>query len=161
MAEFTIAAPARTCTATGRPLAPGDRTVSALTETPTGYARADFAADAWPGPPAGCVAYWPGKIRASSAAKPPTFPEAMLADWFVHLAGTPDPSKANLRYVVALLLMRKKRLKFEDTKATPGGPVLVVRDAKSGARHEVPDPRLTGDELAAVEAEIGRVLGWN
>ena len=64
--------------------------------------------------------------------------------------------------LVALLLMRRRRLKFEDVRqAEDGSHVLVVRDAKGGARHEVPDPRLTEDEIAAVQAEVFRVLGWH
>ena len=155
----TIAGPTRVCAATGRALAPGEAFVATLTPAPGGYRRADFAADAWPGPPPGCVAYWPGKVPAAPP-KAATYPEATLADWFAQLGGDPDPAKARLRYVVALLLMRKKRLKFEDAKAGRGG-LLVLRDAKTGARHEVPDPRLTADELAEAEAEVGRVLGWN
>ena len=157
----TIAGPTRRCAATGRELLPGEPFVAALTPAPGGYSRADFAADAWRGPPEGCVAHWPGTVPASHAAKQPTYPEATLADWFAHLSGDPDPAKANVRYVVALLLMRKKRLKFEDSKPGPGGATLLLRDAKTGSRHEVVDPKLSADELAGVEAEIGRVLGWN
>ena len=56
--------------------------------------------------------------------------------------------------------MRRRRLKFEDVRQAEGGPhVLVVRDARSGARHEVADPRLSDDEVAAVQTEVFRVLG--
>ncbi len=159
--KTTTHGPARACAATGRVLAPGDRAVAALTSDGAGYTRTDTAADAWAGPPPGCVAYWPCRVPAGPTRKPAAYPDALLADWFYHLAGSDDPGKLNLRYVVALLLMRRRRLKFEDS--TPAGEspgVLVVRDAKTGARHEVRDPRLTDDELAAVQAEIGRVLGW-
>lgn len=156
-----IAGPTRVCAATGRELLPGEPFVASLRATPTGYARADFAADAWPGPPPGCVAHWPGTVPAATGVKSPGFPEATLADWFAQLAGDPDPAKTNVRYVVALLLMRKKRLKFEDAKSGAAGAWLVVRDAKTGARYEVADPKLGPAELAEVEAEVARVLGWN
>jgi len=67
----------------------------------------------------------------------------------------------NFRFVVALLLMRRKRLKFEDARRTSSGSfVLVVRDARGGARYEVDDPRLDEAEIEAVQAEVFQVLGW-
>ena len=50
---------------------------------------------------------------------------------------------------------------FEDARRAADGPaVLVVRDAKTGARHEVADPRLAAAEVEAVQAEVFHVLGW-
>jgi len=159
--NFDIQGPTRRCSVTGRDLVAGEKYVAALTDQAGRYVRADFAAEVWPGPPAGCVAFWPGRVRAAASRKP-AFPDALLVDWFRDLAGNPDPSRINLRYVVALLLMRRKRLKFEDLARTPAGdPVLVVRDAKTGTRHDIPDPRLTEAEVGAVQAEIFGVLGWN
>ena len=37
---------------------------------------------------------------------------------------------------------------------------LVLRDGKTGARHEVLDPRLDDAEAASVQEEVFRVLGW-
>ena len=75
--------------------------------------------------------------------------------------GRPSRIAANFRFVVALLLMRRRRLKFEDARRTPdGAAVLVVRDAKTGARHDVADPRLSAAEVEAVQTEVFHVLGW-
>ena len=41
-----------------------------------------------------------------------------------------------------------------------GRDVLVLKDSKSGTVHQVADPRLTDDQIAAVQAEVFRVLGW-
>ena len=161
MTAKEIAGPTRRCAATGRELLPGEAFMASLTLTPDGYCRADYAESAWPGPPHNCVAYWPGKVPASPAAKMPSYPESTLAEWFAQLSTDADPAKAHLRYVVALLLMRKKRLKFEDSKPTEAGRVMLLRDAKTGARYEVSDPELGASELADAEAEVGRVLGWN
>jgi len=160
MPDYEIAAPTRRCAATGRDLHPGDRYYAALTEDNGKLARVDFAADAWRGPPAGAFAYWAGRIPAGGRPRRPTFNDEHLAGLFAQLAGADDPTRVNLRYAVALLLMRRKRLKFEDLKRSSGGDVLVLRDAKTGARHEVPDPRLGEAEVAAVQDEVFRQLGW-
>ena len=37
---------------------------------------------------------------------------------------------------------------------------LVVRDVRTGRRHEVEDPQMTDPEMDAVRDEVFRVLGW-
>ena len=139
MPDYDIAAPTRRCAATGRDLRPGDRFYAALTERDGKVVRTDFAADAWPGPPPGTIAFWAGRIPPADRPRRPTFNDSHLAGLFAQLAGAADPTRVNLRYALALLLMRRKRLKFEDLKRTPEGDVLVLRDAKTGAKHEVAD----------------------
>ena len=63
--------------------------------------------------------------------------------------------------MVALLLMRRKRFKFEDARKREDRETLVVRDAKSGRRYELDDPQLTEPEMDAVRDEVFRVLGWD
>jgi hypothetical protein len=159
--QFDIQGPTRVCAATGRELRPGERYYAVLLDDAGKFVRKDYAADAWPGPPAGAVAHWAGRVPASDRPRKPTFNDDLLADCFHHLGGSADPGRVNFRYVVALLLMRRRRLKFEDVRqAEGGGHVLVVRDARSGGRFEVADPRLSEAEVAAVQAEVFKVLGW-
>ena len=62
--------------------------------------------------------------------------------------------------MVALLLMRRKRLRFEEARVENGQETLQLRDARTGARHQVVNPRLTEEEMAAVQEEVFKVLGW-
>lgn len=159
--NYEIQGPSRVCAISGRELKPGDRYFGVLADEDGKFVRKDFAADAWQGPPESIVAYWAGRIPASDRPKKPTFNDDLLADCFTHLHGAVEPDRIKFRYVVALLLMRRKRLKFEDTRREADGTnVLVVRDAKSGARHDVADPRLDEAEITAVQDEVFRVLGW-
>jgi hypothetical protein len=161
MTQYDLAAPARVCAATGRTLPPGERIVSVLTDDGGKLVRQDFSADGWPGPPPNAVAHWQGKVPTATAPKRPAVNEPLLFDCFDHLAGQTEPNKVHFRYVVALLLMRRKRLKFEDVKRTAdGGEVLVLRDTRGGKRVEVRDPRLSEDEIEGVQAQVFQVLGW-
>jgi len=158
----SVQGPTLICADTGKTLAPGDKYCAVLCEEGEKYVRRDYAADAWRGPPAGAIAHWSGRVPASRAARKPTFNDEMLADWFYHLLDRTEPDRVNFRYVVALLLMRRKRLKFEDVIRTEaGGSALVVRDAKSGRRLEIADPHLSEADLTAVQDEVFRVLGMD
>ena len=160
MTEYDIAAPSRVCTATGRDLKPGEPFVAVLLEEGEKFVRKDYAADAWPGAPAGAVAFWTGKVPPADRPRKPTFNDDLLLEWFQHLAGSTEANRQNIRYVVALLLMRRKRLKFEDAKRQGGTDVLILRDARNGTRHEIPDPRLSDAEIVAVQDEVFQALGW-
>ena len=162
MTDYDIQGPARVCAATGRELKPGDRFFAVLAEDAGKLVRTDFAADAWPGPPTGAVAYWAGKVPiAGQKPRKPVVNDDLLLDCFDRLKDSADPDGLNFRYVAALLLMRRKRFKFEDAvRDELNRDVLVVKDTRGGAVHHVIDPHLTDDQIAAVQAEVFRVLGW-
>ncbi|MFO0805974.1 MAG: hypothetical protein U0791_22950 [Gemmataceae bacterium] len=53
--------------------------------------------------------------------------------------------------------MRKKKFKFEDAARDElGRDVLLVRDSRNGALHHVVDPKLTDEQIAAVQNEVFR-----
>src|SRR5690349_13689558 len=112
--DVEIQGPTRVCAVSGRDLKPGERFYGVLVDTNGQFVRRDFAAEAWTTPPPGAVAYWAGRVPDAEKPRKPTFNDDLLLDCFHHLAATNEPDRLNFRYVVALLLMRRKRLKFED-----------------------------------------------
>jgi hypothetical protein len=162
MIDYDIQAPSRVCAASGRELKPGERYWAVLTEEAGKLVRTDFAAEVWKGPPPGAIAYWKGKIpTAGQKPRKPLINDELLVDCFERLKDSTDPEGQNFRYVVALLLMRRKRFKFEDAgRDEQGRDVLIVRESRDGTVHTVVDPRLDDEQIAAVQAEVFRVLGW-
>jgi hypothetical protein len=162
MTDYDIQAPSRVCAASGRELKPGDRFFAMLTEDAGKLVRTDYAADAWPGAPKDAVAYWAGKVPAAGQKpRKPAINDELLLDCFDRLKDSTDPDGLNFRYVATLLLMRRKRFKFDDAARDElGRDVLIVRDARGGAVHHVIDPRLTDEQVATVQTEVFRVLGW-
>jgi hypothetical protein len=162
MTDYDLQGPTRVCAASGRELKPGDRFFAVLREEAGKLTRTDYAPETWTNPPQGVVAYWAGKVPLAGAKpKKPAINDELLLDCFDRLKGSAEADGLNFRYVAALLLMRRKRFKFEDaTRDEHGRDVMIVRDARGGAVHHVTDPRLTEDQIAAVQAEVFRVLGW-
>ncbi len=162
MTDYEIQGPTRVCAATGRELRPGERFYGVRIEEGGKFARKDYAADAWTGPPPDHVAYWTGRVPSADKPRKPVINDDLLIDCFDRLKDSTDADGLNFRYVTALLLMRRKRFRFEDAyRDESGRDVMQVRDARGGAVHPVIDPRLTDDQIAAVQDEVFRVLGWN
>jgi len=161
MTDYEIQGPARICAATGRELKAGDRFHAVLTEQDGKFVRTDYAADSWTGPPEGVVAHWAGRVQAADKPRKPVVNDDLLLGCFDRLKDSTDSDGLNFRYVAALLLMRRKRFKFEDVaRDSSGRDVLILKDSKGGAVHQVTDPRLTDEQITTVQTEVFRVLGW-
>ena len=56
--------------------------------------------------------------------------------------------------------MRRKRLKFEEARVEGDREVLRLRCPRTKTLYDVVNPRLTEAEMAAVQEEVFKVLGW-
>ncbi len=68
-------------------------------------------------------------------------------------------SSENARYILALMLERKKTLKPVDTKEGEGSRLLFYEHAKSGEVFIVRDPLLNLAEIDAIQEEVAGWLG--
>jgi hypothetical protein len=158
--DYQIQPNSRRCAVTGRDLQAGERFYSALVEEDHRLTRKDYSAEAWQGPPQGAVSFWTGHVPAATDKVKPRFDDDLLEDCFQRLEGQTEPSRVNFRYVVALLLMRRRRLRFETSVMDAGVEKMILSCLRSGARHEVINPRLSDDEMTQVQDEVFSVLGW-
>jgi hypothetical protein len=160
MTEYQIDANTRRCAASGRELQVGERFYSVLLEQTGKFERRDYSAEAWQGPPEGTFSFWSGKIPASNSGRLPKIDEETLFDCFERLENDTGVDRVRFRFIVALLLMRKKRLKLEKTITEGSVDCLAVRCRKTGKLYRLTDPRMTEDEMASVQEEVLGVLGW-
>jgi len=110
--DYRIHKPQPRCASTDRPFAVGEPFYSALVRRDGGIVRLDMAADAWQGPPEASLAWWRSTMPATDA-KPTLAPVDALLDVFEQLEG--DHADAALRYLLALVLVRRRVLKIVDT----------------------------------------------
>jgi hypothetical protein len=158
--EYQIQPNSRRCAVTGRELQPGERYYSALVEEGTQLLRRDFCHEAWTGPPTGAFSFWTGRVPPPQQNARPRFDDDLLEECFHRLENSSEPSRINFRYVVTLLLLRRKRLKLEQTVTEDGVETLTVRSTRDGNRSSVVNPRLTEEEMRQVQEEVFQVLGW-
>src|ERR1700722_19230764 len=143
--DYQIQPNSRRCTVTGRELGAGERFYSALVEEGHQFVRRDFSTEAWHGPPPGAFSFWTGRVTTSQEKPKPRFDDDLLEECFHRLEGQTEPGRLNFRYVVALLLMRRKRFKFETSIVADGVEKMILRCTRSGAKHEVINPRLNDE----------------
>jgi hypothetical protein len=160
MTEYQIQPHTRRCALTGRELRPGECFYTALLEEGERFLRRDYSAEAWQGPPAGAIGFWSGRVPPPDQARRPRIDDDLLMDCFMRLEGQDDPSRVSFRYVIALLLLRRKWFKFEGGHSEGGREVLRMRSARTREVHDVVNPGLSDEEMALVQDEVFKVLGW-
>jgi hypothetical protein len=160
MTDYQIQANTRRCAATGRELRPGERIYTVLLDEAGKFVRQDFSNEAWQGPPANAFSFWAGRVPEQDDQRRLPIDDDLLFDCFRRLEGETGTDRVNFRYVVALLLMRRKRLKFEETRVEQGQELLCLRCRRSGDLHRVVNPGLSDEQMAQVQEEVFKVLGW-
>ncbi len=170
---YEIGRPTGTCAGSGRELNPGEPIVVALVEREgtDGFDRAEFAAEAWEGlrrTPDGrrIFAHWKSTVSEPNAKQRLLIDDESLTDMFDQLcegAGEDgeERSRAALRYLLALVLCRKRLLVMEgargDREGEPGG-ILVRRKGEEGPPTFVADPGLDDATLAEATEQISALV---
>jgi hypothetical protein len=158
---YPIQTHTRVCAATGRPLEPGEKYVSALFDEAGQFVRKDYAAAQWPGAPENAIAFWAGRVPEFNQKRRLTFDDDLLMECFARLADDAEPDRVRFRYVLALLLLRRKRLRFDDVRHDGPQEFMQLKCAKTGSAFEVLDPRMSEADMESVQDEVFKLLGWD
>lgn len=161
------------CASTGRGLSPGEPIVVAIVEREgaEGFDRVEFAADSWDGPRRlsggrRIFAHWKTVVGEPNAKAKLLIDDESLVDMFDQLcegAGEEGElrSRAALRYLLALVLCRKRLLVMEVAQgargAEPGG-ILVRRKGEEGPATLVADPGMDDAALAEATEQISALV---
>jgi hypothetical protein len=160
MIEYQFEANTRRCAASGRDLQPGEKFYTVLLEQEGKFCRKDYSSEAWQGPPAGTFSFWTGRIPSHAEDRRPPIDDEILLDCLERLEGETELTRLHFRYVVALLLLRRRMLKFEESNKEGDTEVLSLRCSRRRTLYRVINPQLTEVEIAATQDAVFQVLGW-
>lgn len=147
------------CATSGREFAEEEEVFSALYDEENAFVRRDYSADCWPPADLARVfSFWKTRAPKKDAPRKMFVDDEVILDFFRRLEGLADERKRNFRYVLALLMMRKKTLKFKEMRRADGEMVMILYDKVSDCNYEVIDPRLSEEQVEQVSEEIGQVL---
>jgi len=177
---YDIDKPTGQCTFTGRVLEPGESYIATLVDLPEdaperegpsaaarlGLLRLDVAMEAWQQGkrPDNLFGHWKSTVPTPNAKKKLFVDDDVLMNMFVRLADTDQPRRLAFRFVVALILMRKKLLKYESSRQESQGDDKVKVEIWSmtpkGATepYEVINPNLDEEQIQEVTEQLSEIL---
>jgi hypothetical protein len=150
------------CASTGQQFVDGDHFYTLLYEENEGYRREDLSEEAFKQRPADApVPYslWRSKFEAPPPAAPETLAKQTAEELLRRYMEEQSPQYANARYILALMLERKRILKEMEVKKGEDGRITRIYErAKTGEVFVIPDPGLRLDQLGEVQAEVAAML---
>jgi hypothetical protein len=158
--EWNIQSRALQCAATARPFEKGERIYSALYWRDGQYQRVDLCADAWNARNENIepLSAW----QTDFVPPPPPEPEPLRKDdaesLLRRLMTENAPGTRNARYILALMLERKKVLRQIERQKQDGANTLVYEHVPSSEVWLIEDPGLKLTELKAVQDEVAHLL---
>jgi hypothetical protein len=155
--DYEIQHTARRCSTTGREFAPGEAYYSVLMAEGAAVNRYDYAADAWQGPPPDAVGWWKSQIPDRNEGKKHWAPNDVMLHFWDELAD--QPNKQDMRYVLTLLLIRRRVFRLEEEKSDPQGrEVLVAYCPRRETTYEIPAVIPEPQRVDEIQQELAALL---
>lgn len=123
MMDIEIKGCSRSCATTARTFNPGEVYFSVLEETANDFIRRDYAVEAWQGPPENCVAWWRSRIPSKDDTQPRLAPTDVMLNLFEALEDRPQETE--FRYLLGLLLLRRKVVRHDDSRKDDQGREVI------------------------------------
>ena len=153
------------CAVSGRVLGEGDEFYTVIMEDGESFRRVDIAVEAWTGPPEGSFCHFKTRVPVKRKKRRLLADDDVLISFFQRLADESDPLRVQFRFVLALILMRKKLLRYDSTETLDGQEIWHMTLPGDQSQHNVVNPRLTDLQIDGVSQQLtailhGDALGW-
>ena len=158
MDEWEVSKPLGRCYGTGKKIEYGEEYFAALVETEEGLARRDFCADYWQAEKPDVFCYWKSKLASPDEKRRIFVDDDMLMAFFERLAGESEQEKVNFRFVLALVLMRKRRLRYDSSETQGDNEIWRLRVVGGKETVEVINPHLDEEQIERLSSQIGQIL---
>jgi hypothetical protein len=143
----------RTCAVSHRDFLPNEPFFSVLTGENGQFDRADIAAEHWSGPPQECFSWWKSTVKHVADNAPQQVSGETLQSLFERLATQPD--EADMFYILTLLLLRRKLLRYEkEVTDEQGNKLLEVYALHTSTTYQVPVAMPNHDRLEEIQQQL-------
>jgi hypothetical protein len=164
--NWNIKSRAHECSHTKKKFVDGEHFYTALFEdsATNELLRKDYSEAAWaelsPNLDSQPHSHWRSKYEAPTSDPKAQIVEKHTAETLLRkLIEEDSPLTENARYVLAVMLERKKNLKQTGTRETPESTYLIYEQNKTGEVFIIRDPELKLWELEPVQREVSFLLG--
>ena len=155
--DFNIQKCTRRCAATERELKPGESFYSVILPDGANVKRVDFAIEEWQGPPDGAIGHWRSRMPDPNTQKVTWAPSDVILHYFVELGEKPE--NADTRFVLALLMIRRRIFRLEENERDDAGiEFMVLYCSKNDNEYRVKITDPTHEKVLAIQDELAALL---
>lgn len=157
--QWAVPRPAGVCLVSGRVIGPGEKFMAGVRDTVAGIERIDVSMEAWEqADKTDLLASWQSVMPRPEEKKKLLVDDEVLCALFERLADATEPAKMNFRFVLGLILMRKRQVIYDQTRREEGRDIWVVRMKGRQDTLELVDPKLNAEQTLEVSQQMGQIL---
>ena len=155
--DFEVQRCSRHCAKTSRLLAPGEVFYSTLVSQAGQVQRLDYCDAAWTGPPEGALGWWKSRMPSPNEHKPHWAPNDVILHYFERLQD--DDERQDVRYVLALLMIRRRIVRLQETLTDRGGrETLVLFCGRNESQYRVDVVEPSAQRVSEIQDELAKLL---
>jgi hypothetical protein len=160
MVEWEIKARAHRCAKSEEPFTDGAIIYTLLYRDRNGFRREDVSEQAWLEikDQVNPFSFWKSRYEAPRPPGPEPVPKESGEALLRKLLHEDRPEHVNARYVLSIMLERKKTLKQVDVRESDGTKLLIYEHSRTGEIFIIEDPQLKLDQLDALQKEVYALL---
>ena len=165
--SIPVGKPTFLCAASGEPLPAGTPCMAAVRETSQGgFERLEFSTAAWAAGarPEGLLCWWKTVMPQPEASKRLVLDDEAIEEVFDRLAEDERPNRVAVRWLLAMILLRKKRLRHLRVDQREGTETWLFSrrgDAEGAPPTPVVRPVLDDEAIAALSDELAAVVAFD
>jgi hypothetical protein len=155
--DFEVQPLSRRCVETQRELTAGETFYSVLVTRDGQVTRQDFCAEAWRGPPPEALGWWTAQVPDYRSRRIHWAPQDVMLHYFEELEA--DRQQEDVRYVLALLLIRRKLLRLEDTISDDEGrEVMSLSCSRNQSHYRAVVAVPAAERVAVIQQQLAELL---
>ncbi len=165
MPDWEISNSTGRCAVSGRELVEGEAFYAVLFDRGESFERLDYAEENWTSNPDGAFCVWRSRVPARDEPKRRFVDDDVLMDFFERLDRESEESKIQFRFVLALILMRKRILKYLHEENADGGAWWIMKvmgrfksDDDERNTRRVLNPEMDEEQIEQVSRQLGIIL---
>jgi hypothetical protein len=157
--EFPVGRFSGRCASCGQVLGQGEVYYAVIGREGREWVRKDFDAKCWVEAPRDALGVWRARVPAAKAAARRRYaPARVLMGVFERLADAEGQAAAKLRFVLALLLLRRRVLRDAGRTWRDGQEVWQMRRAADDGVFDVVCPPLSAQDVDEVSRQLADLL---
>ena len=161
--DYNITKTAGLCRLCQKQLEPDEEIVATVREVESEFHREDYCPACWDGQDQTdskeLFGVWRTRVPRPEEKKKLLVDDDLIVNFFERLEGSDTPARICYRFVLALVLMRKRKLIYDRTKKCDDGRDVWLMHFRGGEQvHEVLDPHMDEEKIAEVSQQLGEIM---